>query len=150
MIGPGTGVAPFRGFIRERVKFQELNPNIKLGKHLLFYGSRDLNDFLYRDEWEEYKNKLSGSFEMIVAHSRLPNQPKVYVQDKVKKREDEILKLLQKGAFVYVCGDAKGMAKDIHSTFVGIYSRGLKIDETEAHEMIKMLKSQGKYQEDIW
>lgn len=150
MIGPGTGVAPFRGFIRERVRFQELNPNVKLGKHLLFYGSRDLNDFLYRDEWEQYKQKLNGSFEMVVAHSRLPNQPKVYVQDKVKEREDEILKLLQDGAFVYICGDAKGMAKDTHSTFVGIYSRGLNIGETEAHEIIKMLKSQGKYQEDVW
>lgn len=150
MIGPGTGVAPFRGFIKERVKFQELNPDIKLGKHLLFYGSRDGNDFLYRDEWEEYKTKLNGSFEMVVAHSRLPNKPKVYVQDKLKEKEEEVMELLKKGAFIYVCGDAKNMAKDVNATIVGTYTRGLKIEDTEAREMVKMLKSQGKYQEDIW
>ncbi|CAL9737075.1 NADPH--cytochrome P450 reductase [Monosporozyma servazzii] len=150
MVGPGTGVAPFRGFIRERVKFQELNPNVKLGKLLLFYGSRDANDFLYREEWEEYKTKLNGSFEMVVAHSRLPNKPKVYVQDKLKDKEEEVMELLKEGAFIYVCGDAKNMAKDVNAAFVGTYTRGLKIEEAEAREIVKMLKSQGKYQEDIW
>ena len=117
MIGPGTGVAPFRGFIRERVTFLDLQKkggnNISLGKHLLFYGSRNTDDFLYQEEWPEYAKKLDGSFEMVVAHSRLPNTKKVYVQDKLKDYEDQVFEMINNGAFIYVCGDAKGMAKRI-------------------------------------
>ncbi|SCV03343.1 LAME_0H09670g1_1 [Lachancea meyersii CBS 8951] len=151
MVGPGTGVAPFRGFIRDRTKFVELQPNVSLGKHLLFYGSRDERDFLYQEEWPEYSKKLEGAFEMVVAHSRLPNKPRSYVQHKLIEREDEIFKLIaNEGAFIYVCGDAKGMAQGVHSAFVTILSRGKKCTEKEAAEMIKMFKSSGKYQEDVW
>lgn len=59
MIGPGTGVAPFRGFVRDRVKFVEQQSNVTLGKHILFYGSRDQNDYLYQEEWPEYSKKLA-------------------------------------------------------------------------------------------
>ncbi|SCV05562.1 LANO_0H10220g1_1 [Lachancea nothofagi CBS 11611] len=151
MIGPGTGVAPFRGFIRDRVKFAEQQPNVSLGKHLLFYGSRDQNDFLYQEEWPEYSKKLGGVFEMVVAHSRLPNKPKTYVQDKLLEKEEELFKLCAtQGAFIYVCGDAKGMAQGVHAALVTILSRGKQIKESEAAEMLKMLKSSGRYQEDVW
>lgn len=151
MFGPGTGVAPFRAFIRDRVKFVEQQPNVKLGKHLLFYGSRNHDDFLYADEWPEYAKKLEGAFEMVVAHSRLPNQKKVYVQDKVLEREDEIYQLItEQGAFIYVCGDAKGMAQGVHSALVGVLSRGKGVTEDEASEILKMFKTNGKYQEDVW
>lgn len=150
MIGPGTGVAPFRGFIRDRVKFVETQENVKLGKHILFYGSRDAKDFLYEDEWPQYAKKLDGAFEMIVAHSRLPNTKKVYVQDKLLDREVDILDMLNKGAFIYVCGDAKGMAQGVNAALVDILSRGKSITKDEATEMIKMLKTSGRYQEDVW
>lgn len=150
MIGPGTGVAPFRGFIRDRVKFVETQENVKLGKHILFYGSRDAKDFLYEDEWPQYAKKLDGAFEMIVAHSRLPNTKKVYVQDKLLDREVDILDMLNKGAFIYVCGDAKGMAQGVNAALVDILSRGKSITKGEATEMIKMLKTSGRYQEDVW
>lgn len=150
MIGPGTGVAPFRGFIRERVKFLETQENVKLGKHLLFYGSRNTDDFLYQNEWPEYAKKLDGAFEMIVAHSRLPNSKKVYVQDKLLDREDDVFELINSGAFLYVCGDAKGMAQGVHAALVDILTRKKSIKKEEAAEIIKMLKTTGRYQEDVW
>ncbi|CAR24887.1 NADPH--hemoprotein reductase [Lachancea thermotolerans CBS 6340] len=151
MIGPGTGVAPFRGFIRDRVKFAEQQSNVNLGKHLLFYGSRDQNDFLYQEEWPEYSKKLGGSFELIVAHSRLPGKPKCYVQDKIKERDQEVFDLIsKKGAFIYVCGDAKGMAQGVHATLVDIISKHSNVDKAEATEMLKLFKTSGKYQEDVW
>lgn len=149
MIGPGTGVAPFRGFIRERVKYVETQDNAKLGKHLLFYGSRNLDDFLYREEWPEYAKKLGSTFEMIVAHSRLGSK-KVYVQDKLLEREEEVLSLMNAGCFLYVCGDAKGMAQGVHAALVDILASGKRISKADATEMIRMLKTSGKYQEDVW
>lgn len=150
MIGPGTGVAPFRGFIRERVKYMEITENAKLGKHLLFYGSRNADDFLYQEEWPLYAKKLGSAFEMIVAHSRLEKQKKVYVQDKLAEREEEVLSLLDQGGFLYVCGDAKGMAQGVHTVLVEILARGKSISKEDATEMIKMLKTTGRYQEDVW
>ena len=154
MIGPGTGVAPFRGFIRERVAFLESQKkggnNVSLGKHILFYGSRNTDDFLYQDEWPEYAKKLDGSFEMVVAHSRLPNTKKVYVQDKLKDYEDQVFEMINNSAFIYVCGDAKGMAKGVSTALVVILSRGKSITTDEATELIKMLKTSGRYQEDVW
>lgn len=150
MIGPGTGIAPFRGFIRERVKYLELNPNVKLGKQLLFYGCRNDHDFLYKDEWDSYKSKLGDTFQMIVAKSRVKPGEKIYVQHKIKEFERDIIDLLKLNAFIYVCGDAKGMAKQVHDTLVGIISRGLEIDENDAHGMVKMFKNTGRYQEDVW
>ena len=150
MIGPGTGVAPFRGFVRERVKFVEQQENVQLGKHLLFYGSRNTDDYLYREEWPEYAKKLGASFEMIVGHSRIPGQPKVYVQDKIREHAQEVLKLIHEGAFLYICGDAKNMAQGVNAALVDILSEDKKITKEEASEMIKMLKTTGRFQEDVW
>lgn len=150
MIGPGTGVAPFRGFIRERVKNVEQQDNIQLGKHLLFYGSRDTGDFLYQEEWPEYSKKLGSAFEMVVCHSRLPDQPKVYVQHKVKEYAAEVLKLIHEGAFLYICGDAKNMAQSVNATLIDILAEGKNISKEEATEMVKMLKTSGRFQEDVW
>lgn len=150
MVGPGTGVAPFRGFVRERVKFLETQENVKLGKHILFYGSRNKDDFLYQDEWPEYAKKLDGSFEMIVAHSRLPNAKKVYVQEKLLEREDDVFDMINNGAFIYVCGDAKGMAQGVHAALVDILTRKKSVKKEDAAEIIKMLKTTGRYQEDVW
>lgn len=152
MIGPGTGIAPFRGFIRERVKYLELqaDSNINLGKHLLFYGCRNEDDFLYSDEWPSYASAMDECFEMFTAFSRLPEQPKTYVQDLLKEQENLVIRLLKEGAFIYVCGDAKGMAQSVHAEFVRILSRGMGISTDESTEMLKMFKTSGKYQEDVW
>lgn len=149
MIGPGTGIAPFRGFIRERVASVQNQPNLQLGKHLLLYGSRNDDDFLYKDEWPEYKKQLGDSFEIVVAQSRVTDK-KIYVQDKLREKEEEVLKLLKEGAFIYICGDAKYMAKDVNDVLRGIISRGLEISDSDAGDMLKMFKTTGKYQEDVW
>lgn len=150
MVGPGTGVAPFRGFVRERVKYVESTENAKLGKHLLFYGSRNLDDFLYREEWPIYSKKLGNAFEMVVAHSRLEKSKKVYVQEKLIERSNDVIDLLNEGGFLYVCGDAKGMAQGVHAVLVDILAHGKSISKEDATEMVKMLKTTGRYQEDVW
>lgn len=151
MIGPGTGVAPFRGFIRERcAQVNKENIDIEtLGKMILFYGSRDNNDYLYKDEWIEYGKILKDKFEIDVALSRVQEQ-KIYVQHRIIERKDEITDLLNKGAHIYVCGDAGRMAKDVQRSIVQILSDSKKITESEAQEIVKAMKVAGKYQEDIW
>ncbi|KAG0669441.1 NADPH-cytochrome P450 reductase [Maudiozyma exigua] len=152
MIGPGTGIAPFRGFVRERVKFLELqkDSNVELGKHLLFYGCRNEDDYLYQEEWPEYATALGDSFQMFVGFSRDPNSKKKYVQYLLEEQKEQVVTLLKEGAFIYVCGDAKGMAQDVHTTLVKIVSEGMSITDTEAIDMLKMFKTSGKYQEDVW
>lgn len=148
MIGPGTGVAPFRGFIRDRVAMMKNEPNLKLGQHLLFYGSRDEGDYLYKEEWPVYAKTLGKSFEMVVCHSRIGSK-KVYVQHKLKEYGKQVLKLLDAGAFIYVCGDAKRMARDVNEVFVEILkSKGMTKDE--ALDVLKSFKSSGRFQEDVW
>lgn len=150
MVGPGTGVAPFRGFIRERVKNTAGSNNLNLGKHLLFYGCRNEEEFLYRDEWAEYSKSLNGVFEFIIAYSRIPGKPKTYVQNLMIERKAELFALIEKGAFIYVCGDAKNMSQDVHKIFVDILSEGKGITTEEASEILKLFKTSGKYQEDVW
>lgn len=87
---------------------------------------------------------------MIVGHSRIPGQPKVYVQDKIREHAQEVLKLIHEGAFLYICGDAKNMAQGVNAALVDILSEDKKITKEEASEMIKMLKTTGRFQEDVW
>ncbi|CDH15768.1 probable NADPH--cytochrome P450 reductase [Zygosaccharomyces bailii ISA1307] len=149
MIGPGTGVAPFRGFIRERVQAMKTQRGMKLGKHLLFYGCRNYGDYLYKEEWPEYAKKLGSSFEMIVAHSRMTSK-KIYVQDKLLEREAEVFSLIEAGGFLYVCGEAKGMAQGVNAVMVDIFSRRKSISKEQAAEMLSVLKVSDRYQEDVW
>lgn len=151
LVGPGTGIAPMRGFVRERLSLLKNSENVKLGKIILFYGCRNRNeDYLYKNEWPDYAQKLGDRFEMDVAFSREDQSKKVYVQDKIAARSKEINELLQEGAFIYVCGDASKMARDVQSTFVNLISkeRGLLIEK--AADLVRSLKVQNKYQEDVW
>lgn len=150
LVGPGTGVAPMRGFVRERAKLLKQDPNVTIGKTLLFYGCRTLDeDFLYKSEWPEYSKQLGDSFEMHVAFSReLAN--KVYVQDKILASAHAIDELLKNGAYIYVCGDASKMARDVQSTFVKIVSEQRGLSEEKAAELVRSLKVQNRYQEDVW
>lgn len=150
LVGPGTGVAPMRGFVRERAKLQKQDANVTIGKTLLFYGCRTLDeDFLYKEEWPEYAKQLGDLLEMDVAFSReLTN--KVYVQDKILARGQIIDELLKTGAYIYVCGDASKMARDVQSTFVKIISEQRGLSEEKAAELVRSLKVQNRYQEDVW
>lgn len=149
MIGPGTGVAPFRGFIRDRVH-KVKNQGLACGKSLLFYGCRSsTQDFLYKEEWEDYKTVLGDSFDLVTAFSR-ESQQKVYVQHKMMEYAQEIAHLVEKGAYIYVCGDAARMAKDVNKTLVKILAEHKGVNEEEIKKMLQDLKSVRRYQEDVW
>ncbi len=149
LVGPGTGAAPFRGFIRDRVAQVEQGiPNI--GKTLFFYGSRtSTEDFLYKNEWEEYKQTLGDSFNLITAFSRETDQ-KVYVQHKLLENSKLVNDLLLEGAYFYVCGDASKMARDVQAALSKIISTERNISEQKAGELLKQMKVQNLYQEDVW
>lgn len=149
LIGPGTGAAPFRGFIREKVKQLE-NGNENLGEILFFYGCRkSTEDFIYKDEWNEYSKKLDNKFKMITAFSR-ETEKKVYVQDKLLENSTKVIELLDKGAFFYVCGDAANMARGVQNTLIKIFQQEKKVPEDIATTMAKQLRVNNRYQEDVW
>lgn len=151
LVGPGTGIAPMRGFVRERISLLKNSENVKLGKTLLFYGCRNRDeDYLYKNEWPEYSQVLGDKFEIDVAFSREDKLRKVYVQDKIASRSKEINKLLEDGAFIYVCGDASRMARDVQATFVKLISEERGLLTERATELVRSLKVQNKYQEDVW
>src|SRR4029077_989074 len=115
MIGPGTGIAPFRAFVQER------RPAGAAGKSWLFFGDRNYtHDFLYQLEWQDAL-KDGALTRMDVAFSR-DTPEKVYVQNRIWDRRRAVVEWLDKGAYLYVCGDAKQMAKDVRGTLVRAYA----------------------------
>lgn len=148
MIGPGTGVAPFRGFIRERVlQKKEGKP---VGTTILFFGCRNSQqDYLYDEEWPELFETLGGDSRIITAFSRETDK-KVYVQHRLMENGQEMWELLKKGAYVYVCGDAKVMARDVSHTFVQFAQQFGGLEEDKAQDFVKNLRNTGRYQEDVW
>jgi len=143
MIGAGTGIAPYRGFIEERAE------NGDKGKSWLFFGERNFsNDFLYQLEWQDHL--ASGTLSRIdVAFSR--DQPeKIYVQHRLWEHRDELLKWLDDGAHIYVCGDEKGMAKDVDAMLVKILAGKAKGDEEAGRATLKELTKAGRYQRDVY
>jgi sulfite reductase (NADPH) flavoprotein alpha-component len=143
MIGAGTGVAPYRAFVEERVATGAK------GKSWLFFGERNFtNDFLYQLEWQDYL--ASGDLTKIdVAFSR--DQPeKIYVQHRLWERRAEVRDWLEEGAHIYVCGDEKGMAKDVDATLVKILAEAAKGDEDAGRAKLKELTKAGRYQRDVY
>lgn len=143
MIGAGTGIAPYRAFIEERVA------DGAKGKSWLFFGERNFtNDFLYQLEWQEYL--ASGDLSRIdVAFSR--DQPeKIYVQHRLWQQREDLRAWLDEGAHVYVCGDEKGMAKDVDQTLVKILAEPLKGEEDAGRAKLKELTKAGRYQRDVY
>ncbi|WP_018969221.1 assimilatory sulfite reductase (NADPH) flavoprotein subunit [Rubritalea marina] len=143
MVGPGTGIAPFRAFIEERGETEAK------GETWLFFGDqRYTYDFLYQLELQDHLK--SGALNKLdVAFSR--DQPeKVYVQDKMLEQGAEIYKWLEAGAFFYVCGDAERMAKDVNQALIDIVSEhgGKSADDAAAY--IEALKKDKRYQRDVY
>ncbi|HML28759.1 MAG TPA: flavodoxin domain-containing protein [Hyphomicrobium sp.] len=143
MVGAGTGIAPYRAFIEERVA------DGAKGKSWLFFGERNFtNDFLYQLEWQDYL--ASGDLSRIdVAFSR--DQPeKIYVQHRLWERRNDLRSWLEEGAHIYVCGDEKGMAKDVDQTLVKILAEPLKGDQEAGRAKLKELTKAGRYQRDVY
>ncbi|KAK4103609.1 hypothetical protein N658DRAFT_505284 [Parathielavia hyrcaniae] len=148
MVGPGTGVAPFRGFVRERRKMAESGQAV--GKTILFFGCRGpTEDFLYEKDWEEAKQVLGDKFELVLAFSR-QGPKKVYVQHRLKERAKEVNELLLQKAYIYVCGDASNMAREVNAVLAQIISGERGMSEAEAEDIVKQMRSSNQYQEDVW
>ncbi|EFM08757.1 sulfite reductase (NADPH) flavoprotein, alpha chain [Paenibacillus curdlanolyticus YK9] len=143
MVGPGTGVAPFRAFLEER---EELGAG---GQTWLFYGDRHfVTDFLYQTDWQRML-KDGVLTNLDVAFSR-DSKEKVYVQQRMLENGEELYKWLQNGAHVYVCGDEKHMAHDVHAALLSIIGQyGGKSPEAAA-AYVSELQDQGRYQRDVY
>uniref|UniRef100_A0A8C3GNX0 Nitric oxide synthase n=1 Tax=Cairina moschata TaxID=8855 RepID=A0A8C3GNX0_CAIMO len=150
LIGPGTGIAPFRSFWQQRLYDLE-KKGIKGGDMTLLFGCRQPDmDHIYREEIEEMKRK-GVLKEVFTAYSRQPGQAKVYVQDILQnKLEAKVCNLLHKeDGHLYVCGDVR-MARDVAQTLKGILVKKLNLTEQQAEEYFFELKSQKRYHEDIF
>lgn len=139
MIGPGTGIAPFRAFLQER------HFHGATGKHWLFFGERNrASDFFYEEEWKIYQNlRLHTAFSRDQAE-------KIYVQHKLLENAAEIYSWIERGAHLYVCGDAKEMAKDVEKTLLDIIAVQGKFPEDQAKAFLKSLKKEGHYLLDVY
>ena len=147
LIGPGTGVAPFRGFLQERAALKK--QGVPVGESLLFFGCRDpLQDFLYEDELRAFE--ADGVVRLHAAFSREPGKPKAYVQNALREQGAEVWRLLQAGASIYVCGDASRMAPDVRRAFVDLYKERAGASEADGQAWLAGLIATQRYLEDIW
>ena len=143
MVGPGTGIAPFRAFIEERIATGAK------GRNWLFFGDRtQAHDYLYGEEWEGYRKDGILS-ELDLAWSRDQDE-KVYVQHKMLERGAELWSWLQEGAVFYVCGDAFRMAKDVDQALREIASGEGNLDEEEATKWVRSLQREKRYLKDVY
>jgi sulfite reductase (NADPH) flavoprotein alpha-component len=143
MIGPGTGIAPFRAFIEDR------KASGAKGKNWLFFGDQHFStDFLYQTEWMAY---MKGGIldRMDVAFSR-DQDFKIYVQHRIMERSKDIYAWLQEGAHFYVCGDKERMAKDVDQALHDIYMQEGGLSEDSAKEAVEALKKSKRYQRDVY
>ena len=142
LIGPGTGIAPFRAFLQERIALGHS------GKNWLFFGERNrATDFYYQDYLEELE--AQGRLRLDLAFSR-DTQEKTYVQHRLWHQRVDLWSSLQDGAFLYVCGDAEKMAKDVEATLMRIASDQGGLTEEKSREWIKAMRKTRRYLQDVY
>lgn len=143
MIGPGTGIAPFRSFVAER------DATGAAGRNWLFFGDRNFTtDFLYQTEWQQYM--ATGVLTKInLAWSR-DTAKKYYVQDELKKEAYELTQWLDNGAYVYICGNKDPMSSDVEEAIKDILCEQKKISRDEATQFLDHLSEQGRYVKDVY
>lgn len=143
MIGPGTGVAPFRSFIEERIEQQAK------GKNWLIFGERNFSsDFLYQLEWQRYLK--NGHLQRLdVAFSR-DQQDKIYVQDRIIENAAEIYSWIIDEAVIYICGDATRMAGDVNDALIEVLISEAGVSRDDASDRLKEMRRSGRYQRDVY
>ncbi|MCQ6276533.1 sulfite reductase subunit alpha [Bacillus sp. V3B] len=143
MVGPGTGIAPFRSFI------EELAVTKVTGRSWLFFGDQHAaSDFLYQDELEKYQ-KDGVLTKLETAWSRDAAE-KVYVQNKMLENSKELFEWIENGAYFYVCGDKQKMAKDVHNMLIDIIEKEGMMTREAAEAYLNDMKKQGRYQRDVY
>jgi len=146
MIGPGTGLAPFRGFLQERAARKAAGNT--LGPAMLFFGCRHLDqDFLYADELKAFA--AQNITELHVAFSR-GDGPKTYVQDLIAAQKQRVWQLIEAGAVIFVCGDGGKMEPDVKRRLMDIYREKTNADEASAQRWIDDMGAQNRYVLDVW
>jgi sulfite reductase (NADPH) flavoprotein alpha-component len=143
MIGPGTGIAPFRAFMQQR------DADGAAGKNWLFFGNPHFtDDFLYQVEWQRYvKDGLLTNIDLAWSRDQ---QQKVYVQDKIRAKGAEVWDWIQQGAHIYVCGDANRMAKDVEQALLELVAEHGGMDTETADEFLSELRIERRYQRDVY
>jgi sulfite reductase (NADPH) flavoprotein alpha-component len=143
MVGPGTGVAPFRGFVQEREAAGAT------GKNWLFFGGRSLyHDFLYQLEWQQALKRKSVH-RVDVAFSR-DQAEKIYVQHRIRQAGKELFAWLSNGAYFYVCGDASAMAPDVNAALLDVAREHGNLDADDAQSWVADLTADGRYLRDVY
>ena len=143
MVGPGTGVAPFRAFMQDR------DATGASGKSWLFFGDQHYtHDFLYQLEWQDLLARKVLT-KLDVAFSR-DQDAKRYVQHRILEQAGTLHAWLEEGAHVYVCGDQSRMARDVHAALRQVVARGAAISPEQAEERLQAMKKQGRYQLDVY
>lgn len=143
MIGPGTGIAPFRAFMQER------DATEAQGKNWLFFGNPNFTqDFLYQTEWQGYLK--SGLLSKISLAFSRDQASKIYVQDRLKENGKEVFDWLEQGAHFYICGDALRMAKDVETTLLDLVAEHGNKTTAEAKEYVTNLRKSKRYQKDVY
>ncbi|KAM6489858.1 hypothetical protein JOM56_014670 [Amanita muscaria] len=163
MTSPGTGVAPFRGFIQERVAFarrtiEKNGPDalVDWGRIRLFYGChRSIEDFLYKDEWPQYEEELQGKFALRCAFSRetfKPDGSKIYVQDLIWEEREQLAEAILNGkGYVYICGEAKNMSKQVEEILAKILGQAKGGSaKVEGAARARLLKERSKKPDALW
>lgn len=143
MIGPGTGVAPFRAFMQEREATEAT------GRNWLFFGNRHFtHDFLYQLEWQDWKK--SGLLTRIDTAFSRDQREKIYVQHRIWEQRRELFAWIEEGAAIYVCGDANAMAKDVNHALIRVIADQAGIDEVAAGARLDAIRREGRYLRDVY
>jgi NADPH-ferrihemoprotein reductase len=146
MIASGSGIAPFRGFLAERVRIATIGREV--GKSLLFFGCRSSDDYLYQDEMTDIQGS-NENVEIVTAFSRA-SEKKCYVQDRVAERDEEVARLLlEENAYFYICGSAT-MARDVAARLGECLRCRKGWSESELREWSESMRKSHRWQEDVW
>lgn len=143
MIGPGTGIAPFRSFIAER------DATGATGKSWLFFGEQHFTtDFLYQTEWQNWFS--TGALTKISLAFSRDQEEKIYVQDKIAEQAAELFQWISNGAYIYICGKKHPMSDDVENALLQVISEQGKMSNEEAEKFLEQLETAGRYEKDVY